>query len=383
MRVANFSSRASLLNFGTMRRCRNSTDAHWPVRQSGAALCYRNFAGDLIVLCCKVCSRNRCGTMHQASFVSEDFDPGLSDQQKFALWCESMEAITCCVDITRSDAQPFSAFVHWADFVGVSVSRFGGTIRQIRRSKTAIARGPDDDFCLMFHRGAGTLSVDHIGRETALSAERAFLGTNGLPVILQSDADFASTTLTVSRARLLSIVDNVDDLLVRPLDEQSAAVAHLKRYIDISVDLLRTPQDGALESHTNTTLLDLTALALGARGDAAHLAQARGLRASRTQDIIAQIARNFTDPDFSVGTIAQRLKLSPRYVQDLLQDTGLSFTERLLEHRLQHAMQMLTSEQGDRLKISEIALTSGFSEISYFNQRFRRRFGETPTQSRR
>ena len=157
----------------------------------------------------------------------------------------------------------------------------------------------------------------------------------------------------------------------------------MKRYIDISVDLLRTPQDGALESHINTTLLDLTALALGARGDVAHLAQARGLRASRTQDIIAQIARNFTDPDFSVGTIAQRLNLSPRYVQDLLQDTGLSFTERLLEHRLQHAMQMLTSEQGDRLKISEIALTSGFSEVSYFNQRFRRRFGETPTQSRR
>jgi AraC-like DNA-binding protein len=321
--------------------------------------------------------------MHQASFVSNDFDPGLNDQQKFARWCENMEAITCCVDISRAEEQPFSAFVHWADYAGVSVSRFGGTIRRIRRSKTAIARGPDDDFCLMFHRGEGTLVVDQVGRETALPSDRAFLGTNGRPADLQSDADFSSTTLTVSRERLLPLIGNVDDLLIQPLDERRAAVAHLRRYIEISVDLLRDPHDVELDSHISTTLLDLTALALGARGDTAQLASMRGLRASRTQEIITEIDRNFADPDFSVGTIAQRLNLSPRYVQDLLQDTGLSFTERLLERRLQHAMQMLTSEQGDRLKISEIALTSGFSEISYLNQRFRRRFGETPTQSRR
>ncbi len=321
--------------------------------------------------------------MHQASFVSDGFDPELPDHQKFALWCENMEALTCCVDITRAENRPFSAFVHWADYSNVRVTRFGGTFSRIRRSRTAISRGPDDDFCLMFHRGEGTLVVDQVGRETALSADRAFLGTNGRPADLQSDADFSSTTLTVSRERLLPLIGNVDDLLIRPLDERRAAVAHLRRYIDISVDLLRDPHDAELDSHISTTLLDLTALALGARGEAAHLASMRGLRASRTQEIIAEIDRHFADPGFSVGQVARRLDLSPRYLQDLLQDTGSSFTERLLERRLQHAMRLLTSEQGDRLKISEIALASGFSEISYFNQRFRRRFGETPTQCRR
>ncbi len=181
----------------------------------------------------------------------------------------------------------------------------------------------------------------------------------------------------------MPLIGNVDDLLIQPLDERRAAVAHLRRYIDISVDLLRDPHDAELDSHISTTLLDLTALALGARGDAAQLASMRGLRASRTQEIIAEIDRHFADPGFSVGQVARRLDLSPRYLQDLLQDTGSSFTERLLERRLQHAMRLLTSEQGDRLKISEIALASGFNEISYFNQRFRRRFGETPTQCRR
>jgi AraC-like DNA-binding protein len=294
----------------------------------------------------------------------------LPDYQKFALWCENMEALTCCVDITRAEDRPFSAFVHWADYSSVRVTRFGGKFSRIRRSSTAISRGPDDDFCLMFHRGEGVGCRSGRARE-ALPSDRAFLGTNGRPADLRSNADFSSTTLTVSRERLL------------PLIERRAAVAHLRRYIDISVDLLRDPQDAQLDSHISTTLLDLTALALGARGDAAQLASMRGLRASRTQEIIAEIDRHFADPGFSVGQVARRLDVSPRYLQDLLQDTGSSFTQRLLERRLQHAMRLLTSEQGDRLKISEIALASGFNEISYFNQRFRRRFGETPRQCRR
>ncbi|MET0445805.1 MAG: AraC family transcriptional regulator [Pseudorhodoplanes sp.] len=321
--------------------------------------------------------------MHQASFVSNDFDPALQDHEKFALWCENMEALTCCVDITRAEEHPFSAFVHWADYAHVHVTRFGGTFSRIRRSKTAISRGPDDDFCLMFHRGEAALNIDQVGREAMLSSQQGFLGTNGLPIDMRSDASFCSTTLTVSRARLLPLVNDVDALLVTPLDLSRPAVAHLKRYIDISVDLVRDPHDQQLDEHISTTLLDLTALALGARGDVAELATARGLRASRAQQIVAEIERNFDDPNFSIGQIAGRLQMSPRYVQDLLQETGLSFTERLLERRLQHAMQLLTSEAGDRLKIGEIALASGFNEISYFNQRYRRRFGETPTQSRR
>ena len=80
-----------------------------------------------------------------------------------------MEALTCCVDITRSNDRTFSAFLEWADFSDVQVSRFAGSIHRIRRSKSAISRGPNDDFCLLFHRGRGTFRVAQVGREAALS----------------------------------------------------------------------------------------------------------------------------------------------------------------------------------------------------------------------
>jgi len=322
-------------------------------------------------------------SVNRASFSSESFCPQLADQQKFSLWTEQLEALTCCVDIARFEGQPFSAFLEWADFSEVQISRFGGSIHRIRRSKSAISRGPDDDFCLLFHRGRGTFRVDQLGRGTVLSRTGAFLGTNGKPADMASDASFSCTTLTVSRDRLLPLVGGVDDLLVKPLDTRSPAVGLLQRYIELTVDLPGELQDPPLQNHISTTLLDLTALALDARGDAAQIATARGLRASRTQEIIAEIDRSFANAEFSVEHVARRMGVSARYVQDLLQDTGQSFTERLLERRLQHAMCLLTSEQGDRMKVSDIALACGFNEIAYFNQRFRRRFGQTPTQSRR
>lgn len=321
--------------------------------------------------------------MHQASFDSSNIDAVLTDKERFSLWCETLESLTCHVDITRFEDRPFSAFLHWADFGDFHVTHFGGTFGRIRRSRTSIARGPNDDFCLAYHCGEGTFEVEQANREARIRPGNAFLGCNGIPADLRSASPITWTTITIARDRLAGLVEHTDTLLTQPIDASRPAVAHLRRYTESVVTLARTPHDPHLDSHIGTTLLDLMALVLGAKGDAAHLATTRGLRAARIQDIVAEIDRSFAHPAFSIQQVSRRLGLSTRYIQDLLQETGRSFSERLLERRLQHARKLLTSEEGDRLKVGEIAYASGFGEISYFNQRFRRRFGASPRDFRR
>jgi transcriptional regulator GlxA family with amidase domain len=111
--------------------------------------------------------------------------------------------------------------------------------------------------------------------------------------------------------------------------------------------------------------------------------QMRGRRAARLQEILAEIHASFADLTFSPQVLARRLHLSPRYIQSLLQDVGLSFTERVLELRLQRAGALLADPCNDRIKVGEIASACGFNEIPYFNRCFRRRFGVSPTQYRR
>ena len=157
---------------------------------------------------------------------------------------------------------------------------------------------------------------------------------------------------------------------------------HLGRYIDFLLGSGEIADDPQLSERISATLLDLVALSLGTNGDSANIAQMSGLRAARVQEILADIKANFADPAFSPQTVALKLGLSPRYVQDLLQETGTSFTDRVVELRLQKARAMLADVRHGRLKVSDIAFASGFGNVSYFNQVFRRRFGASPTQFR-
>jgi AraC-like DNA-binding protein len=121
---------------------------------------------------------------------------------------------------------------------------------------------------------------------------------------------------------------------------------------------------------------------LNGNKDTAAIAGERGLRAARVQAILAEIKAGYANPEFSADMVARKLGLSTRYVQDLLTVSGTNFTERVIELRLRHAQQMLADPRHDDRKVSDIALASGFNDISYFNRRFRARFGCAPTQYR-
>jgi len=156
---------------------------------------------------------------------------------------------------------------------------------------------------------------------------------------------------------------------------------HLDRYMAVLLEA-DFQGDAALEKQAEAYVIDLLALALGARGDSAELATARGLRAVRLREAVAEIDRRYTEPAFSSDDLARAIGLSRRYVNELLHESGVSFSERVLELRLLKTRAMLSDPRHDRLRISDIAFACGFNEVSYFNRRFRARFGCSPTQCR-
>jgi AraC-like DNA-binding protein len=156
----------------------------------------------------------------------------------------------------------------------------------------------------------------------------------------------------------------------------------LRRYVVSALGTDWTGSDPSVTAHIENTLIDLMTLVLGVRDDGEELAERQGLRAARIQAILAEIRAGFTDPGFSARDVAQRLGLKPHYVQNLLGETGQNFSERVLELRLQRVRSMLANPRYDSMKVSDIAYASGFSEVSYFNRCFRRRFGASPSQYR-
>jgi AraC-like DNA-binding protein len=121
---------------------------------------------------------------------------------------------------------------------------------------------------------------------------------------------------------------------------------------------------------------------VGSAASTGDKAEDLGRKAARRRAVLAEIARRFCDPEFDLTDAARNLGLSQRYIQRLLEETGKSFTEHVLECRLQRVRGMLMDSRHQHMAIIDIALASGFSDVSHFNHMFRRRFGETPSAVR-
>ncbi|WP_299014681.1 helix-turn-helix domain-containing protein [uncultured Photobacterium sp.] len=94
-------------------------------------------------------------------------------------------------------------------------------------------------------------------------------------------------------------------------------------------------------------------------------------------NVISLVENHFHDPDFGTSMAAKALFMSERSLQrKFKQEFGMSLKDYIIKFRFQQAKLML--RQGDR--ISDVALSCGFNEPSYFSACFKRCFGMTPSQ---
>jgi AraC-like DNA-binding protein len=272
--------------------------------------------------------------------------------------------------------------MEFVQFGACGIGQYSGSFTLVKRTARDVAHDGRESFSVALCRGRAPVSVSLRGREAVLHPGSATLVSYADPGQFQFTPGFGLLEISLPRSSLPHLVTDAGSLTALPFDPNQPALRHLQRYVDILLGPDGTDDDPLLASHIETTLLDLIALALGATRDAADIASMRGLRAARLQMLLTEIKSSFTNPAFSPAEVALRLGLSPRYIQDLLQATGASFSERVLELRLLKARSMLASQRFSDAHVSQIAYACGFNQVSYFNRCFRRRFGAAPTEYR-
>ncbi len=133
-------------------------------------------------------------------------------------------------------------------------------------------------------------------------------------------------------------------------------------------------EDGWAET-VSDVILDLMALAYRPLKCAATIETVRANRRSLARDYIQG---RLCDPDLSVGSIAQALGVSPRYVQLLFAETATTPSAYILDRRLDQAAERLRG-QAARGAVTQVALAVGFNDLTHFGRAFRRRFGVSPS----
>lgn len=87
---------------------------------------------------------------------------------------------------------------------------------------------------------------------------------------------------------------------------------------------------------------------------------------------------NYTDSQFSLGVLAEKLNLSSGYLSILFKKTfGIPFQDYLLQLRMEKAKLLLLTTH---LKNYEIAEQIGFEDVNYFSLKFKKYFQLSPKQ---
>ncbi|RRH88811.1 AraC family transcriptional regulator [Mesorhizobium tamadayense] len=312
-------------------------------------------------------------------FSSAQLPSHLNDRERFSLWQDIHVAEIWSVEYGISEKLAFEAAIEATAVGELVLGQMSGTIKHATRKASNIADDDNDGYLLLINKADTLLTGAQAGREYGVGRGEAVLVTAAEALKMTGSDSNVWANVVVPRAILTQAFPQIDDRLAVKIGAESEALDLLKRYCQL-LETGRPLTSPDLITHATETIVDLIGLVTGAKGQAAELAGLRGLRAARLQAVLAKIASDFAKPGISAQGVAQELGLSARYVHDLLQETGISFSERVLELRLQSAHRMLS--QRHDMRVSDVALISGFSDVSYFNRCFRRRFGHTPTSAR-
>lgn len=316
---------------------------------------------------------------------ADDFRPvrltteDLPERDRVPVWREFFGRRVFHTEIEPAPDAPFYADVTVRSAPGLCAvtSSLQSPVR-MTRTPALVADG-NDDVALVVMTAPGV--VAQWGREIAFNAGDAVLATAAEPSI--STAPFAARyrCIHMRRADLVPLVPDLDDAVLPRIAPNDEALQYLLSYVRY-LEEQQTLADRRVAQAAALHLRDLFALVVGATREAAFVGQGRGLRAARLQAIKRYIKDHLGDGRLTVSAVAARHRVSPRYVQRLFEGEGTTFSEYVLNQRLAHVRRMLSDPRYAGWTVSAIALEAGFGDVSYFNRRFRRRFGASPTEFR-
>ncbi len=302
--------------------------------------------------------------------------PGDEGQRKDQ-WIENLSSGYVRLNADPDVSVPFRGSLRIAALRNVAVGTIQGTVKAITRTGREIALEDTDNIVLLCNAGKQAIRIVQGAGAVDLSEGSSVLIEQCRPSqITAPHGSCRLLALQAPRAWLRARRPLVESQIMKPIGRHSSAQDLAKAYAGI---LLRDEGSEPLEGYASDHIADLI-VAIGSSSQ--EPVETRGVRAARLRAIKDDIARHLGSPSLSASEIASRQGISPAYLRKLFFASGTSFTDFVLGERLSRAYRMLRDSRLASRQIGTIAFDVGFSDLSYFNRTFRRRYGATPSEVR-
>lgn len=304
----------------------------------------------------------------------------VSEPERSAIWHERQSATLLKIETEPAVETSFHADADILPLGTCAVSSMTSSRARYYVAKDYLHNAQDTTVIICVK--SGRLHGRHRGQEAIIGPGQAvaILSDEVGSIDVLEGGDYLN--IYMPTAAVAAQVPDLNKVLMRPMDGNPNALQLLTSYAT-ALQKITSPMGTDLANSVSAHLIDLAARVLGTFGESNRGTERGGIRAARRQAIKEDIAAHLTQHDLSPDDVAKRVGVKPRYMRELLQDDGTSFSDLLRYMRLQQAYRLLTDPQQLCRSISTIAYHVGFGDLSYFNRCFRRQFGATPSDIRK
>jgi len=308
--------------------------------------------------------------------TSDAFD----ERDRFDAWREELMLRVMRVDVDVPDKRSFHTRLRVLSLPSVSIIERRSTPSLVTRTAELLRDG--DDSLVVSLPWRKNIETRGAAFESRVGPGEAII--HALNEITRSRAaeGFRGVSLRIARQTARSVAPYAERRLNRAIPVDRTASLILRSYL-VSLVSSTGGLSPSVATLADRHLSELLANMFDPEGDLARAGVYGGVKAARLRAVVEEIASRLADPGLSAATVGRRLGLSERYVQQLLEGAGLSFSAHVRVSRLKRARQLLRDPLSSHLRISDIAAITGFGDLSHFNRAFRLQFGETPTDARR
>jgi AraC-like DNA-binding protein len=306
------------------------------------------------------------------------FHRGPSKGPDFEAWREGICRGFCRLDVGPAEQDYIDCHNEFAQVHSIAIATPKGGSARFARTRDLLNDGCDDMVLISATRG--TVRVTQRNQAIDLTAGQMCLTEMNVVGTADLTRSGGFTTARFPRRLLLRVAPTAETQLARPLGHDRTLNMMIDRYFRLCNDLaedLDILAQKAAEQH----LADLVGLLLGTRGGK-DLIERDESSTGPLNFVKADILKNLGKNDLTIESVARANALSARQAQRLFAASGTTFSEFVLEQRLLLARRLLLHEQSRHRKVSDVAYTVGFNDLSYFHKSFRRRFGVTPADMR-
>ena len=256
----------------------------------------------------------------------------------------------------------------------LSIARIESQRQRVRRTAHDIARAPRPGYYANLQVRGTSLMTQH-GRSTVLHPGDLAVVDTAEPFAFEFRDDFRQLSLFLPKALLEAQLEAPVRTATRVGTASGTGAAVRHALLALTSDELTEPTAARLAVHAGGILA--LALEWPAATGATPVRHGRIHAAA-----LADIEEHLADHDLSPLATARRLGVSVRLLHAVFAAGQGSFATEVRRRRLHNAWRDLRDPARANLRIIDVAVDAGFTDVTSFHRAFRRAYGRTPAQVR-